>query len=72
MERYERVLAQQEIAVSKLGQAITEILQHLQALSNPQRDADSQPQAAPLLATLRFICLTLKGMMEVLVNAKAT
>lgn len=47
MERHEQVLAQQEVAVSKLGQAISEILQHLQALSNPQRDADSQPQASP-------------------------
>lgn len=45
MERHEQVLAQQEVAVSKLGQAIIEILQHLQALSNPQGNADSQPQA---------------------------
>ncbi len=42
-----KILAQQEVAVSKLGQAITEIVQHLQSLSNPQREAESQPQAPP-------------------------
>lgn len=47
MERHEQVLAQQEVAVSKLGQAITEILHHLQSLSNPQQEAESQPQVPP-------------------------
>ncbi len=48
MERHEQVLAQQEVAVSKLSKAITEILQHLQSLSNPQWEAESQPHAPPV------------------------
>ncbi len=48
MEWHEQVLAQQEVVVSKLSQAITEILQHLQSLSNTQWEAESQPHAPPV------------------------
>lgn len=47
MERHEQVLAQQESAVSRLGQAISEILQHLQGLSNPRQNVEPQLQIPP-------------------------